>query len=83
VSFLVELDERKRVALARFARHDRYLLTVEPGGTLILTPAVVMSTAEAEYLANPALAAQVEDARSHPERRVARPARRAPRGPTI
>jgi prophage tail gpP-like protein len=73
---LLELDDRKRASLARIARHTRYLVTVEDDGTLVLTPAVVMSTAEAAYLANPALVSSIEEARQHPEQRRPRPPRR-------
>jgi prophage tail gpP-like protein len=72
---LLELDDRKRASLARIARHSRYLATVEEDGTVVLTPAVVMSAAEAAYLANPTLASSIENARQHPERRRARPPR--------
>jgi prophage tail gpP-like protein len=76
---LLELDDRKRASLARIAEHDRYLVTVEPDGTIVLTPAVVMSAAEASYLSNQALAESIEEARRHPEQRRPRPPRRAGR----
>jgi hypothetical protein len=47
---LVELDERGRASLARLGRHTRYLATVAPDGTIILTPAVVTTLAYLESL---------------------------------
>ena len=43
---LLEMDSRRRVNLSGLARHDRYLAEVEENGTITLTPAVVMGTAE-------------------------------------
>ena len=43
---LVELDSRRRISLGQLARHDRYIVTQEPDGTLVLTPAVVMADPE-------------------------------------
>lgn len=76
---LLELDERKRASLAKIARHSRYLVTVEPDGTLVMKPAIVMSAEEAAYLSNTALAESIEEARRHPEQRSPRPTRRVPR----
>jgi prophage tail gpP-like protein len=68
-SHLVELDSRRRAALGRLARHDRYLVTEEPDGTLILTPAVVMTELEAKLLRdNPELVRTLESKMAHPER---------------
>lgn len=41
---LVELDNRRRLSLARIARpeHNRFLVTVEADGTIILEPAAVL-----------------------------------------
>jgi hypothetical protein len=44
---LLELDSRRRISLGSLATHDRYLVEVEEDGTIVLTPAVVMSAAEA------------------------------------
>ena len=71
---LVETDSRGRASLGRPNR--RYLLHEESDGTLVLEPAVVMTELERRFLANRELVAQIEDARSHPERRVTRPARK-------
>ncbi len=55
---LIELDARRRMSLGRIGRveHTRYLASEQPDGTVSLTPAVVMSEAEARILADPALA---------------------------
>ena len=71
---LVELDSRRRAALGRLAHHDRYLVTEEPDGTLIFTPAVVMTDLEAKLLRNdPELMRQLEGKMAHPERLRRRP----------
>jgi hypothetical protein len=46
---VIELDDRGRTNLRKFGGrpHGRYLVTVQPDGTLILRPAVVMSAQEA------------------------------------
>lgn len=44
---LLELDSRRRISLGSLATHDRYLVEVEEDGTIVLTPAVVMSAVEA------------------------------------
>lgn len=43
-------DARHRASLGALATHDRYLAEVETDGTTVLTPAVVMSAAEAALL---------------------------------
>ena len=75
MSDLIELDERRRVSLGKIGHHSRYLVREEPDGTLIFEPAVVLTEAEQRYLANRALAEQIEDNRAHPERRRPRPPR--------
>jgi len=66
---LVEVDSRRRITLGRLAAHgDRYLVSVEPGGTIVLTPAVVMSEAEARLLANPELVGRLKSNRVDPGR---------------
>lgn len=70
---LVELDSRRRAALGRLAHHDRYLVTEEPDGTLIFTPAIVMTDMEAKLLRNnPELVRQLEEKMAHPERLMRR-----------
>jgi len=78
VSTFVELDDRRRVSLGKVGRHSRYLVHEESDGTIILEPAVVLSEAEARFMANADLVAQIEDNRAHPERGRPRPRRRAP-----
>lgn len=45
---IVEVDSRRRITLGKLAIHDLYLVDVEPGGTIILTPAVVIPRAGGE-----------------------------------
>lgn len=61
---LIELDDRKRVSLGKYATGTRYLLTTEPDGTLILTPAVALSVAEARLLDRPDLLETVKNNRA-------------------
>lgn len=66
---LVELDDRRRVCLGKLGRseHARYLAHDEPDGTIVLVPAVVMTEAEADLLANPHLTTQIEGTLDAPE----------------
>ena len=75
---LVELDSRRRVALGRLGRpeHQRYLVTEEPDGTLVFTPAVVMTAHEAALLRRPELVEQIEANQADPTRAVSSQARR-------
>lgn len=57
---LIELDARSRASLKQVAQHDRYLAVVEADGTIILTPAVVMSATEARLLERPDIVRKVE-----------------------
>lgn len=50
---MIRTDSRGRVTLAGHP-DSTYLLREEPGGVLVLEPAVVMSAAQASYLALPA-----------------------------
>jgi hypothetical protein len=71
---LIELDDRRRASLGKLGRpeHRRYLATELPDGTIVLTPAVVMTELEARFLANRALVERIEENRRHPERLVRR-----------
>ncbi|MCY7289234.1 MAG: hypothetical protein LH624_13530 [Cryobacterium sp.] len=71
---LVELDDRRRLSLGRIGRaeHTRYLVAEEPDGTLVLTPAVVMSELEAKLLANSELVERIQANRADPRRLVRR-----------
>jgi hypothetical protein len=77
---VVESDERGRVSLARAGVQpsQRYVVHVEPDGSVILSPAAVVTAYEARFLQNTQLVEQIEDNRSHPERlrKVDRKARR-------
>lgn len=76
---LIELDSRKRAPLRQHARHDRYFVSEEPDGTIVLTPAVVMTEAEARLLRNdPALHARLVESTAHPERLTRRKLTAAP-----
>ena len=72
---LIELDARRRASLGRVGRpeHTRYLVSEEDDGTLILTPATVVSDLEARFLQDPAVLMRIEDDRRHPERLRRRP----------
>ena len=52
MSEMIRTDSRGRVTLAGHP-DSTYLLHEEPGGVLVLEPAVVMSAAQAGYLALP------------------------------
>lgn len=71
---LVELDDRRRVSLGRIGRqeHTRYLVTEEPDGTLVFTPAVVLSELEAKLLVNDELVERILANRADPSRLVTR-----------
>jgi hypothetical protein len=73
---LIELDSRSRASLKSLATHQRYLAEVEPDGTIVLTPAVVMSAAEARLMARTDILEMVEANRASgfPGKRT-RPAR--------
>lgn len=75
---LIELDARRRVALGKFGKpeHTRYLVTEHPDGSLLLTPAVVMTVHEVALLRNPELVAQIEEDLADPSRATPSSARR-------
>jgi hypothetical protein len=80
---LLTLDERRRAAFGRIGRKEDTLYEVSehPDGTLVLTPVVVMTTAERDLLTGPAeLRAALEDTVEgrHVSARPV-PARRMPR----
>ena len=47
---LVTLDSRRRLSLGKLATHSHYFVRVDEDGVIILTPAVVMTSAEARSL---------------------------------
>ena len=72
MSELVEVDSRRRVTLGAHARHQRYLVTSEPDGTVILIPAVVLSEAEARFIRDPELVDKVKSDLADPGARLKR-----------
>jgi hypothetical protein len=74
---LLEVDSRRRISLGPLAEHDRYLVEVEEDGTIVLTPALVMSVAQARLLAATETSRRIDEFLDHPETgaRRARPAR--------
>jgi len=74
---LVELDDRRRVSLGKVGRpeHTRYIVEEEPDGTLVLTPAVVMSELEAKLLASRELVERINANRADLGRLVRRGSR--------
>lgn len=67
---ILTTDARGRLSLGRPDQH--FIVREEEDGTVILEPAIVMTELEHRYLANAALQAQIEYARSHPEQRKPR-----------
>ena len=64
---MLEVDSRRRISLGSLAIHDRYLVAVEDDGTIILTPAVVMSVAEARLHAATETVRRVDEFLDNPE----------------
>lgn len=64
---LIELDSRRRAALAKIALHDTYLVDRAPDGTITLTPAVVRSVIEDKLRQTPGYIEQLEHDAAHPE----------------
>lgn len=72
VNEMIRTDSRGRVTLAGHP-DSTYLLHEEPGGVLVLQPAVIMSAAQASYLALPAAArARIEEFVGDPSTAVKR-----------
>ncbi len=67
---LIEVDNRRRVTLPKSARHDRYIVTAAPDGTLTLTPAVVRSALEDALLQRPGYMERLEREASEPDTAV-------------
>lgn len=78
---LVERDARGRISLARVSPNlaERYLAREEPGGVIVLEPAVVMSEAQARLNAMPELHDQITESMRQPRKGVPHRPRRAPR----
>lgn len=69
---LVELDDRRRVYLAKVGRSSdkRYLVRTEPDGTMIFTPASVVPTHVLRLLDRPDILAAIRHGQEHPEEAV-------------
>jgi hypothetical protein len=61
----LELDPRRRVTL-KVGHHDRYLAHEEPDGTIVLRPAVVLTTDDLALRSNPDLMDRITRAMSDP-----------------
>jgi hypothetical protein len=59
---VIDVDSRGRIHLGRLRKDDtqRYLAHVEPDGTIILQPAVVLSAAEVRLLGDPVVVARIK-----------------------
>jgi hypothetical protein len=59
---VVEVDSRRRVSLGKIGRPEdtRYIVQAEEDGSITLTPAVVMSAAEAKLLRHPELVNRIQ-----------------------
>jgi hypothetical protein len=81
---VLEVDSRRRISLGTLAEHDRYLVDVEEDGTIVLTPAVVMSAAQARLLAAAETSKRIDEFLDHPEigSQRARPTRSRKRSPS-
>lgn len=75
---VLELDERRRASFGRIGNpdHRRYLVDVDPDGTITLTPAVVVAEHELALLRRPEVVARIEESRADPSRLVKHPRRR-------
>jgi hypothetical protein len=69
-SFLVQKDSRGRVALGSVMTDDRYLVTCDADGRIILEPAVVMTATEHRLLSDPDFIAQMSQAADAPSVRI-------------
>lgn len=75
---VLELDERRRASFGRIGNpdHRRYLVDVDPDGTITLTPAVVVAAHELALLRHPEVIARIEESRADPSRLVKHPRHR-------
>lgn len=69
---LLEVDSRRRISLGSLAEHARYLVEVEDDGVIVLTPAVVMSVAEARLHTAVETSRRIDDFLENPETGVLR-----------
>jgi hypothetical protein len=61
---LLEVDARRRLNLTKVGHHDRYTVVVHEDGTIVLTPAIVLSPAELHFLQDDEIRDLVSQARS-------------------
>lgn len=47
---LLEVDSRRRLNLNKVGRHDRYTAVEHEDGSITLTPAIILSPADVQYL---------------------------------
>lgn len=47
---LLEVDSRRRLNLNKVGRHDRYTAIEHKDGSITLTPAIILSPADLQYL---------------------------------
>ena len=73
MSVLLELGAGRRASFGKIGHpeHTRYLATTEPDGTVILTPAVVMSASQARLLERPDIAEIIDHLNAEPGAAVA------------
>ncbi len=76
---LAVLQDRKRANPARIARHDQYLVHVEPDGTLIWEPAEIVSVTERKLMEDTALMRTIAANREDPSRLRRRDRSHSPR----
>ena len=66
VQFLVEKDSRGRLSLGSVLTSDRYLVSCDAHGRVVLEPAVVLTAAEERLLADSAFRADMTIAATEP-----------------
>jgi hypothetical protein len=71
---LLELDARRRVSLGKVGRaeHTRYLVEEFADGSVMLTPAVVVSEVESKFWSDPEFAAKILRQRSELDQVISR-----------
>jgi hypothetical protein len=67
---LIEVDNRRRITLPKSARHDLYMVSTSPDGTLTLTPAVVRPALEDTLRQQPGYIERLECDAADPSRAV-------------
>jgi hypothetical protein len=69
-SFLVQKDNRGRVSLGAVMTDDRYLVTRDAEGRIVLEPVVVMTATEQRLLSSPAFIRKMTEAADAPVVRI-------------